>query len=490
MGVATNLLCLLIITAVGLTSSEEEVAAEFNQEDAKAVLSDEASWLWAPPSEDNRDASAHLHSMMASWCGDTYEDAVTNSMAKEKEFARLKGERDSHFQESIQCLSEKGSLQQDLTRACIHTQVQHNSSHAREMAEVFAEFEQERAHMRADVDACEMRAKRRVEAVCNRDAAKAQAACTEELTVTKGQLELCTERVTAFEGGRCAQLEVEALTFEEDKKMWAEERKRLELDVIECRPAKAQAEARLKGVLADGRIASLETTVMTLQVLVLVLILLLMGTASYAVYLLTQEGRGDVSGGSSNWALAPPTSALALLTADQAKDKLQEVYETRQGQGLSVILTTTSEAEAGVPLVFLLVPVNVTTSRRFALFGGGGDFTGHIEKASEFVARTHPRARLIVILYEYMGCVFTQQTLQLLRLTADKVADAAVPANADFPARGDICVLYAGNPAEAEGLLVSDFEGSREMVAAIKDKPWAQYLWSRAPRVGSLSLPS
>lgn len=89
------------------------------------------------------------------------------------------------------------------------------------------------------------------------------------------------------------------------------------------------------------------------------------------------------------------------------------------------------------------------------------------------------KGRLVVVLYENGGCVFTDQTLQSLRITAEKVADEVVPPGSDLPKRKDVVVLWLNR---SEGLCVACSEGESDVSEVVRSQPWAQLLLSRSGR--------
>lgn len=473
--------CSLLSKVSGVDSPEESEVPPVEQ--VLDHLSNGSTWVW-PEIENPEASSKMLTTWLSSWCGDHWKDAMEIASTNSKEFDRLKKARDHQYEELKRCQLEKTSAEEDLQRTCVTQQKVHNASFERELAVRQAEFNRERSELEDELRSCKSKAKNRVDAACNRDAAVAQAATVNELAQVKASLEACELQKKSADVSRYAQLELEMLRIVEDRKAWTQERARLSGEVAECRPAKARAEAELSAYNLDVNQKTLERTVKWMGSLLLLFFLLFTASTSAVVYLMFfQENNGGIVGPAS-WVVATPPTRLQLLTAEQALNELQELYEKRNGYGVPIILTTNSEAEGGPPLVFLLVPLNVSSSRRFALFGGGGDYTGHLERAQEFVSKAATKARLVVVLFEYSGCVFTEETLKSLRMTADKVADEAVPRDADFPRRSDIVVLWLDR---IDGLHAANSEGDSELVTAIKAQPWADFLLGRSGRWGDFS---
>lgn len=70
-------------------------------------------------------------------------------------------------------------------------------------------------------------------------------------------------------------------------------------------------------------------------------------------------------------------------------------------------------AAAGVPVVFLLIPVNVASSRRFSLFNAGGDYVAHVERAREIGAQPAGEPRPILPLCSSLGQPTTREERML-----------------------------------------------------------------------------
>lgn len=450
-------------------------------EEANNYVSNTSTWLF--PEMENQDASTkRVTTWLASWCGDQWRDAVDGSYEKSKELDHLKHQQDLQSDELKRCQLEKLTGQDKLEQDCLKQQKLLDSGFIRERKLVQADNERERAELTTDLQSCHSKAKSRVEAVCDRDASVAQPATVLELSQVKASLQACAKQKSRCDTQNFAAREVELLRFEEERTAWVQECERLSVEVAECRPAKAKAEAELSAFNSDVHKKSLEKTVKWLGGTIIIMFLLITASSSAVMYFLFfEEKSGSVSIASR---VAPVSSRLQLLSAEQARSELQDVYEKGSASGVPVILTASSEAEGGPAIVYILVPINAKSSRRFALFGGGGDYTGHLERAQEFVSKAAPKARHVIVLFEYGGCAFTEDTLKSLSMTADKVAEAAVPSDSDFPRRNDIVVLWLNR---TEGLHVASSEGGSEFDASIIAEPWARYLLSRSGRWGDLS---
>ncbi|CAI7869789.1 unnamed protein product [Closterium sp. NIES-54] len=293
----------------------------------------------------------------------------------------------------------------------------------------------------------------------------------------------CKHRTQVTDLTRLAELEDTAEQAARDHEEWAAERERLRKELKACRPARAHAEARLREVLADGTIDSLEHTVVWLQVLLGVQALVLLVMLSFLFFLLLHE-ENPTGGGAYGWVAVQAASKMRLVPAEVAKETLMKAFEGRRRTRLPIVLTTAAnyEPDSGSPtLVFLLAPVNVASSRRFSLFNHSGDYVTHAERAQEIVAKALPKSRLVVVLYEGCGGLFTEATLDSLRLKPDKVAYEVIPKDMDFPKSHNLVVPWVD---KMEGVKTTDSERESDLSSVIRAQPWAQYLLGRSGRIG------
>jgi len=102
--------------------------------------------------------------------------------------------------------------------------------------------------------------------VCRREVEVDKAACRDAQRGLQANLTACQHKGKEADAGRVAELEASSARFLEDQGAWQRERAQLLATLSACRPARAHTEARLREVLADGTIDTLETTAMWLQV--------------------------------------------------------------------------------------------------------------------------------------------------------------------------------------------------------------------------------
>eukprot|EP00475_Leptophrys_vorax_P018798 TRINITY_DN25672_c1_g2_i1.p1 TRINITY_DN25672_c1_g2~~TRINITY_DN25672_c1_g2_i1.p1 ORF type:complete len:404 (-),score=26.66 TRINITY_DN25672_c1_g2_i1:229-1278(-) len=339
------------------------------------------------------------------------------------------------------------------------------------------------AMLRGDVEACEIKLKNKDAAVCEREARVERATCQHALRGLEANRTACEHRGQLTNASRLTELQGIAAQALRDHEAWGDERRLLHEELSKCRPARAHAEARLKEVLADGTIDSLENTVVWLQVIIGVQAALLAIMLGTLLYMLVHE-ENPTGSGAYGWVAVQPANRMRLVPADVAREMLVKAFEGRRRTRLPVVLTTAAnyEPDSGSPtLVFLLCPVNVASSRRFSLFNQSGDYTAHAERAQEIVTKALPKSRLVVVLYEGCGSLFTQATLQSLRLNPDKVAYETIPKDMDFPKSHNLVVPWVD---KSEGVRVADSERESDLTAVIRAQPWTQYLLSHSGRVG------
>ncbi|CAI7735471.1 unnamed protein product, partial [Closterium sp. NIES-53] len=213
--------------------------------------------------------------------------------------------------------------------------------------------------------------------------------------------------------------------------------------------------------------------------------LVLLVMLSFLFFLLLHE-ENPTGGGAYGWVAVQAASKMRLVPAEVAKETLMKAFEGRRRTRLPIVLTTAAnyEPDSGSPtLVFLLAPVNVASSRRFSLFNHSGDYVTHAERAQEIVAKALPKSRLVVVLYEGCGGLFTEATLDSLRLKPDKVAYEVIPKDMDFPKSHNLVVPWVD---KMEGVKTTDSERESDLSSVIRAQPWAQYLLGRSGRIGQV----
>ncbi|GAQ84680.1 hypothetical protein KFL_002000160 [Klebsormidium nitens] len=98
------------------------------------------------------------------------------------------------------------------------------------------------------------------------------------------------------------------------------------------------------------------------------------------------------------------------LTSEQASRHLDLLWgennDKYPGSGALFV-----ESQSDPSQFYLLVPVNLSAGRPFALFGTGGDYESDLEKAKAYVAG-RSRGRLSIILYKHGGSLFEAQELK------------------------------------------------------------------------------
>eukprot|EP00897_Mesotaenium_endlicherianum_P010790 jgi/Mesen1/973/ME000012S00534 len=463
---------------------DEDAAQSKLMEDMTSFLSDRRKWVGPPGAEDNE--ALEIRNLLASWCGDTYTDSMADAEAKAAEFEKLRAERDARFADWRQSQEDSAAQKQEMTIECQRREETLNGTFALQLSNLEADYEASAEELRSALKSCETKLSRKERVACELEAGATLANCELSRKELQANLTACHKRATVYDTGRFAQLEADSVRHLEAEEQWRKDKARILGQVADCRPAKAQLEARLKAVLADGTIGSLERTVRSLQLLVLALLLLLAAAVAAITFLLFGEGRGGLLGGGSAaaWAIAAPPLRPRLLSSAAARDQLAHFYEKRGGIGVAPILTTPSP-DGNIHTAFLLVPVPVSSSRRFSLFGDGGDYHTHFDRALDVVLKTSPKARLVAVLYESGGCAFTHATLDSLRLSADKIAYEAFPKEAEYPRQQDVVVVWVD---QQEGLRVSNSEKESELSAMVQEQPWAEYLLARSGRWGTCSM--
>ncbi|CAI5997429.1 unnamed protein product [Closterium sp. NIES-64] len=447
-------------------------------------LSDAAKWTWPVVNEPGTEAS--VYKVLSAWCGNAYEEMVKDAERKARDHERLKLERDQRFQEWMQCRQEKFIKEKELEAECEKVRKLQASEFDRERLVMRAECDMELTLLRAELDACEIKLSNKERAVCEREVVVERALCDHAKRGLEANTTACKHRTQVTDLTRLAELEDTAERAARDHEEWAAERERLRKELKACRPARAHAEARLREVLADGTIDSLEHTVVWLQVLLGVQALVLLVMLSFLFFLLLHE-ENPTGGGAYGWVAVQAASKMRLVPAEVAKETLMKAFEGRRRTRLPIVLTTVAnyEADSGSPtLVFLLAPVNVASSRRFSLFNHSGDYVTHAERAQEIVAKALPKSRLVVVLYEGCGGLFTEATLDSLRLKPDKVAYEVIPKDMDFPKSHNLVVPWVD---KTEGVKTTDSERESDLSSVIRAQPWAQYLLGRSGRIGQLA---
>ncbi|CAI5462032.1 unnamed protein product, partial [Closterium sp. Yama58-4] len=442
-----------------------------------------AKWTWPVVNEPGTEAS--VYKVLSAWCGNAYEEMVKDAERKARDHERLKLERDQRFQEWMQCRQEKFIKEKELEAECEKVRKLQASEFDRERLVMRAECDMELTLLRAELDACEIKLSNKERAVCEREVVVERALCDHAKRGLEANTTACKHRTQVTDLTRLAELEATAERAAKDHEEWAAERERLRKELKACRPARAHAEARLREVLADGTIDSLEHTVVWLQVLLGVQALVLLVMLSFLFFLLLHE-ENPTGGGAYGWVAVQPASKMRLVPAEVAKETLMKAFEGRRRTRLPIVLTTAAnyEPDSGSPtLVFLLAPVNVASSRRFSLFNHSGDYVTHAERAQEIVAKALPKSRLVVVLYEGCGGLFTEATLDSLRLKPDKVAYEVIPKDMDFPKSHNLVVPWVD---KTEGVKTTDSERESDLSSVIRAQPWAQYLLGRSGRIGQV----
>ncbi|CAI5481911.1 unnamed protein product, partial [Closterium sp. Yama58-4] len=469
------------------TAASTSFAPSFNETSTAPEGSyslDAARWVW--PTANDPNAENLIHSILSSWCGETYVDAVKDASTRAGQFDRLRSERDQRYAEWLRCNQERSIRERELEMECERERQVVASAFDRERVGIRAECDTDANAIRAELEHCEIRLKKKGAGSCQKDVAAERSACEQAKRGLQEELEACEATGRVANVSRVVALEQAAVHAGEERVAWAAEKKTLVAEVHECRPAQVRAQRRLNEVLTDGKVQSLEKKVTLLQTVMLSLFLVLGLTGGGITVLFMREKPGGVEGG-YGWIPVMAPARLRLVDAEGAKDLLVDAFEGGKGSRLAIVLATDVDfgRERGddPPTVYLLVPINITSSRRFSLFNEGGDYTHHVERAQEIVNRQAPNARLVVVLYEAGGCVFTEATLQSLRLTADKIAFEAVPTDAEFPTSDHLVLLWLD---KHEGLRASDSAQESDLTADIKSQPWAQYLLMRSGRWGQV----
>ncbi|CAI5537257.1 unnamed protein product, partial [Closterium sp. Naga37s-1] len=476
------LLCLGALTRCSAAADDDE--EETISGKTGNYLSDAAKWTWPVVNEPGTEAS--VYKVLSSWCGNAYEEMVKDAERKARDHERLKLERDQRFQEWMQCRQEKFIKEKELEAECEKVRKLQGSEFDRERLVMRAECDMELTLLRAELDACEIKLSNKERAVCEREVVVERALCDHAKRGLEANNTACKHRTQVTDLTRLAELEDTAEQAARDHEEWAAERERLRKELKACRPARAHAEARLREVLADGTIDSLEHTVVWLQVLLGVQALVLLVMLSFLFFLLLHE-ENPTGGGAYGWVAVQAASKMRLVPAEVAKETLMKAFEGRRRTRLPIVLTTAAnyEPDSGSPtLVFLLAPVNVASSRRFSLFNHSGDYVTHAERAQEIVAKALPKSRLVVVLYEGCGGLFTEATLDSLRLKPDKVAYEVIPKDMDFPKSHNLVVPWVD---KMEGVKTTDSERESDLSSVIRAQPWAQYLLGRSGRIGQIA---
>lgn len=454
--------------------------SESISDQAARYLSDSAKWKW--PVANHSQSEIIVHGVLASWCGRVYEDTIREASAKVRQFEQLKAEGEQRFEELTRCLQERKAREKELETECERRRQLLLSSLDFDRIVLKAECVAETEMAKADLEACELKLRTKERVMCVREVEMEKGACSQAMEALKANVTACRSKHKVSDPSRLLSLKETAENLIRDRAAWAVEKTRLLQGLANCRPARAHKEALLKEVMADKTTEELERTVVWLQLLLFLALLLLIAAVTTASVLSLKErnlGTGDYG-----WVSVKPPGRLRLVTADRGKDMLEDAFEGRRKSRLPLVLATATNPDNDGPpaTVFFLIPVNIVSSRRFSLFNSTGDYVKHTERAQEIVSKALPKARLIVVLYDSSGTVFTEETFQSLGLlNADKVAYEAIPKDMDFPKSQNLVALWLD---KVEGLRASDSERESDLTQLIRIQPWAQFLLGRSGRWG------
>uniref|UniRef100_A0A7I4B0Q3 Uncharacterized protein n=1 Tax=Physcomitrium patens TaxID=3218 RepID=A0A7I4B0Q3_PHYPA len=438
------------------------------EEEACNVDDSSSNWLsdarmWNP----GHKASQVSRSVLNSWCNDTIQDAARRVLELEADMSVLKREilscqgalvekekewRDADSQLRLQFLEEK----LELRRSCVEKELSLRVKHSAERNAVAADLAHCQAMRQAMIGAEECTyQKQAVLALCEaeRDFYAAKLGVQKEEPINQHSEE-------KIQVGSCEY----SLTEHQTRVRSLEER------LGNCRFERAQAHAVVETgpEVDDAQVDQLRRLVRILSTLLVLSGILCLGLAAALGVWVVSTVKGERGQQNSKLSTAMLGSYPQVLSSEEAYRVLSTWFEENRSD-LSSILTCTN-------CMFMLVPLTLGSSRKFALFGGGGEFTRQVEVAQDLAAHQLEK-RLLIVLYEAEGYAFTKKSLSSIGLSAEKLAFEAVPKDQDFPSDDDVLVLWI---SERHGLQVSDSGGESELSEVITKLPWAHYLGMRA----------
>ncbi|KAG0610391.1 hypothetical protein M758_7G062200 [Ceratodon purpureus] len=436
-------------------------------------VDDSLSWLsdlrlWNPGDK----GSQVSRSVLNSWCNDTVQDAARHVLELEDNVSVLMKEKltcqqtmiekekewmEAESQLKLQLLREKRELQ----RLCMEKEMLLRVKLGGERDAVAADLAHCRAMGQVMISAEE----------CSYQKQLVLSKCEAEWDA--GQLGLQKELVDRSPDensqlGSCADSD----TQQQNRMRWLEE------SLGNCRFERAQAQAvvDIGPEVEDLQLEQLRRSIKILSTLLVLSVTLCFGLAAALAVWIVSTVKGERGEGSSKLSTAMLGTYPQVLSSEEARRTLASLFEESKGDLSSILTSPDSTTTNGADCVFLLVPLALDSARKFALFGGGGDFTKQVEVAQDLVAHQLGK-RLVIVLYHSGGHAFTQKTLDSIEMTAEKLVFEAVPKDRDFPSDDDVFVLWLNERYE---LQVSDSGGESELSEVITQQSWAHYLENRA----------
>lgn len=437
-------------------------------------IHDSLSWLsdlrlWNPGDK----GSQISRSVLNAWCNDTVQDAAKHALEFEADVIALKkdklsclqtmAEKEEQWMEDqsqlrLQFLVEKRELQ----RACIEKDLL-----------LRIKLGAERETVAADLAACRAMQKSMISAEeCNYQKQLVLSKCEADRDSYATKLGLQKELVDRrpdenIQLGSCE----DSVTQQQTRMRWLQE------SLGNCRFERAQAQALIEAgpEVENLQLEQLKQSVKVLSTLLVLSVTLSFGLAATLAVWVISTVKGERRKGSSEHSTAMLGSYPQVLSSEEACRSLATLFEGNKDDLSSILTSPDPTTTNGTSCVFLLVPLTLASTRRFALFGGGGDFTRQVEVAQDLVAHQLGR-RLVIVLYHSGGHAFSQKILGSIGLSAEKLAFEAVPKDQDFPSDDDVLVLWRSDPF---GLQVSDSGGESELSEIITQQSWAHYLEKR-----------